>query len=97
MPFGKTEAIGGRFRAAMGAVVVDDIRVTEVRGDGGIASDEGEFDREGDLNGCMNDTEGRLDMPSPVPRRDAFEPCTDRRFMYGWSAGELLNEVPLRW
>ena len=74
MLFGITGEIAVRLRAAIGAVV-EDIRVTDVRGDGGMASAEGEFDREGDLKGCMNETEGRLVIPpSPVPRREDFEP-----------------------
>ena len=88
--FGITGEIVGRFRAAIGAVV-DEIRVTDVRGDGGMVSDEGEFERDGDLKGCINDTDGRLDIPWSPPRSEDFDPWTDR---CAWSAGELLSEVP---
>lgn len=92
--FGIIGDIAG-LRAAIGAVVVEDIRVTEVRGDGRIASEAGEFDREGDLKGCINDIEVRLCIPVlSTDLREDLDPWTDRRFMYTGSAGELLSEAP---
>ena len=79
--FGMTGEIVARARACIGAVVVEDIRVTDVRGEEGMASEEGELDNDGDLNGCINETDGLRCMLGSTDLNDDFEPCTERMFM----------------